>query len=130
MIHPYKLGLTWVFDDKRFDLVQEPFVGITNRVIDAVLSRKGFSIYKPFTLMFSPTFLPDYDAKFSLKTTLASKSAWYWSDELGVEFWLCPVINHYFSEIPKTIYTKVIPYVYGWKNNSLATSVIAGVMAA
>jgi hypothetical protein len=113
LIHPYKLGSTWVFDDPRFKLAQEPFVGMTNTVIDSFVSKAGLSIYGQFTCMFSAGYFPDADVRFERRETLEGKSAFYWCDELGVEFWLCPVLNYYFSTLPETIYVKVLPYQGG-----------------
>ena len=110
MIHPYKMGGIWVFDDKKFDLIQEPFVGVTNTVIDNFVSAKGLSVDEQFTLVFSADYFPDHDACFEFRRTLEGKSAFYWCDKLGVEFWLCAVINYYFKTLPETIYVKVLPY--------------------
>ena len=107
VIRPYKVGDEfWAFDDDRFGLKGEPFVGDTNKVIDAILALKGIAKDK-FSLMFSRYQLPDYDACFTLKEVGTGPSAWYWCKELGLPFWLCPALNHYFDAVPETIYIKI-----------------------
>lgn len=108
VIHPYKTrGGIWAFDDERFGLVCEPFVGTTNTVIDTILAQKGIKA-DTFSLMFSRFQLPDFDAKFVLREIMET-SAWYVCDELGgVPFWLCPALNNYFDSIPGWIYVKVL----------------------
>lgn len=108
VIHPYKTrdGI-WAFDDDRFGLKCEPFVGDTNVVINAVLARKGLSANQ-CSIMFSRYQLPDYDARFKLKEVCTGPSAWYWCEEMGLPFWLCPSLNHYFDSVPKELFVKVL----------------------
>jgi hypothetical protein len=105
VIRPYKSGDVWVFDDPRFGLKAEPFVGDTNVVIDAMLAKKGITGDR-FSLMFSRYRLPDYDACFILKEVMET-SAWYWDEHLGIPFWLCPCLNNYFDQIPERIFIRV-----------------------
>lgn len=107
VICPYKTrdGI-WAFDDKKFGLVCEPFVGDTNTVIDKMLTHKGIET-NTFSLMFSRHKLPKSDAVFKLREIVGT-SAWYWCDATGMLFWLCPALNHYFDSIPKEIFVKIL----------------------
>lgn len=109
IIHPYRVGKIWAFDDERFGLKTEPFVGETNLVIDNVLKAKSIKADK-FTLIFSRFQIPRYDAKFSLVRTegQTNKSSWYKCNDLGINFWLCPALNHYFDEPPENIFVEII----------------------
>lgn len=104
VISPYRKYGVWVFDDERFGLQAEPFVGATNNVIDHLLTHND--IQGPFSLQFSRHKLPEFDTVFSLKE-IVQTSAWY-TTEWGIPFWLCPVLNHYFESIPKKIYVKIL----------------------
>ena len=107
IIFPYLIGKTWVFDDNRHGMKAEPFVGDTNKVINALLAEKQQDVTK-FTLQFSRYPFPDYDASFTLIEETAHKSAWYTCRKTGMLFWLCPAMNHYFDGIPAEIYVKIM----------------------
>lgn len=104
ILNLYKLGACWVFDDERFGLKQEPFVGAANEVIDSILKSKGIKS-KKFSAIFSRFALPEFDACFDLEK-VEGKSAWY--NYWGKPFWLCPCINNYFEKIPTHIYVKIL----------------------
>ena len=97
----------WVFDDDRFGLKAEPFVGDTNTVIDHVLAKVGVH-GSTCSIMFSRYELPKADAHFKLREVCTGPSAWYWCEELQTPFWLCPAMNHYFDATPDDIYVKVL----------------------
>jgi len=106
VIRPYRLtNDIWAFDDVRFGLQAEPFVGDTNLVIDKMLQRKGIQ-GEMFSLMFSRFILPNADAIFKLKEKVET-SAWYYCEEFNLPFWLCPALNHYFDKIPDMISVKI-----------------------
>jgi hypothetical protein len=104
----------WVFDDARFGLKSEPFVGNANAVIDDLLTRQCRGGAKECTVMFSRYRLPDFDVKFRRIVTPVGMvvqedgSAWFLSDELNVCFWLCPALRHYFDTVPDWIFVKVL----------------------
>lgn len=106
MIQPYKLGKVWVFDDERFGLDQEPFVGQTNRVIDNMLRIKGLSTDR-CAIIFSANEFPEYDAEFTLSETNGT-SSWYYDEITETIFWLCPALLHYFPKPPKKIFIKLV----------------------
>lgn len=109
VIHPYRvMGGVWVFDDETLGLRHEPFVGETNRVIDAILKSKNMPLTQ-FTAIFSSTPLPHADAEFTLKKS-EGKSAWYWDSSKTVEFWLCGVVSRFFGRPPRKIYVVIQKY--------------------
>lgn len=105
VIAPYKLhGAVWVFDDEKFNLNQEPFVGEANAMID-VLVKDIPGAEKGFLLFFSANSFPDF--KLSLRWLEEGNGGnWYWCDQLQAAGWLCPVLGYYFPETPKNIYVK------------------------
>ena len=79
ILSPYRTRAgVWAFDDARFGLKCEPFVGDTNVVINTLLEAKGIKA-DTFCMTFSRYALPDFDAKFTLRE-VNDKSAWYWCD--------------------------------------------------
>ncbi len=95
---------TWVFDDPKTGLEQEPFVnGIPEMIDDLVAdipnARRGFR------LLFSAAPFPGYRRKLTrLRQELGG--CWYASDEPEAEGWLCPALFRYFHKAPKAIYVK------------------------
>lgn len=114
VLNPYKVktqsGHFWAFDDARFGLSQEPFVGETNHVIDFALATKGMTGDR-FTFMCSGSPLPDADTEFDLDT-IEGESQWYISNPTDgsprVRFWLCPAMRHYFPSPPRKLYIKLL----------------------
>lgn len=106
VIAPYWLeeAGTWVFDDPKTGLEQEPFVnGIPEMIDDLVAdipnARSGFR------LLFSAAPFPGYQRKLTrLRQELGGW--WYASDEPEAEGWLCPALFRYFHNAPKAIYLK------------------------
>ncbi len=89
----------WGFDDKPNDIVAEPFVGETNRMLDVLLATHEA---EGTTITFGATPFPD-----------ASEWEWQSGDEFGNWYqysgilgWLCPTLLVYFEKPPKRIYIK------------------------
>jgi len=109
VIHPYRHPQnpkTWVFDDERHGLVQEPFVLGASEAIDRIVSKK-FGDTDRVEMIFSITPIPNADCV--LKRVMAG----YSPDKLGCtyhdgteELWLCPAMTHYFGteRAPEEIY--------------------------
>jgi hypothetical protein len=109
VIAPYWLDSvqTWVFDDERVGLVQEPFVSgadtfLTYLAKDIADARHGFR------LLFSAAPFPGYQQKL-IWDRGEMDGNWYRSDELAIEGWLCPALFLYFDEAPAELYVRAEP---------------------
>lgn len=106
VIAPYWLESvgTWVFDDERVGLLQEPFVsGIPEMIDDLVReipnSRSGFR------LVFSLAPFPGFQRKLTwVREELGGN--WYHAAELAADGWLCPALFRYFDVAPRELYVK------------------------
>jgi len=104
VIAPYWLESvqTWVFDDERVELVEEPFVsGIPEMIDDLVAdipeARNGFR------LLFSANPFPGHQRKLEwVREELGGN--WYRLREF--EGWLCPALFRYFEAAPAELYVK------------------------
>jgi hypothetical protein len=118
-----KTAKCWIFDDARFGLVDEPFVGTTNGIIDWAIEKKhGFGSAKssktgraPRNVVINFTFDKAPPKAFkdhvvvcelvSCDGDWSEYKSWDGPKETG---WLCPALFHYASgESPKTIYVWV-----------------------
>jgi hypothetical protein len=107
VIGPFSKHGTWVFNDERRNLVEEPFVaGVpeisTELVADIPNARAGFR------LTFSATPFPGYEL---VVTRGEPESGGYWyhvenSDKKG---WLCPALFKFFPEAPEKLYVRADP---------------------
>ena len=109
VIAPYWLdsARTWVFDDDRVGLFQEPFVSgipemIDNEVRDIPNARAGFR------LRFSVEPFPGFQRKLTW-TREEMGGQWYAADEPPMEGWLCPALLRYFDRAPAALYVKAEP---------------------
>jgi len=109
VIMPYWLpgAQTWVFDDARVGLVQEPFVSgipemIDDLVADIPRARQGFR------LLFSADPFPGYQRRLDwVREEMGGN--WYRSQQPPMEGWLCPALFRYFDAAPQTLYVKAEP---------------------
>ena len=109
VIAPYWLESvgTWVFDDARVGLVQEPFVSGIPEMIDELVkeipdARRGFR------LVFSTGPFPGFQRKLSwVREEMGGN--WYRSEDPPGEGWLCPALFRYFDEAPRELYVKAEP---------------------
>jgi hypothetical protein len=105
VIAPYKhLGM-WVFDDPRVGLVQEPFVAGADTMIDHVVKDIA-GAERGFAMVFSASSFPGYQFRLDWRRADGSGN-WYYSEQLGMEGWLCPALLRYFSDAPKELYVQV-----------------------
>lgn len=111
VIHPYKLGNLWVFDDPAVGLRQEPFVSGADRIMD-LLSAELPEAGSGFTLIFSAKPFPGYQAHF-VRGRTEYEGTWYTWPEKNVEGWLCPALFKYFPEAPTEIYVQLHPKPIG-----------------
>lgn len=107
VIHPYKYEGTWVFDDERVGLVQEPFVAGADTIIDRMV--EGIpNAEAGFTLVFSAGPFPGYNAALQWRREEYDGN-WYYSPELNLEGWLCPALLNYFEAAPRELYAQFKP---------------------
>ena len=107
VIHPYRHQGTWVFDDERVGLVQEPFVAGIPEMID-VLVEDIPNAEDGFRLLFSAREFPGWQKRLTLVRP-ESGGAYYATDDPPMEGWLCPALFKYFDEPPQEIYVKAEP---------------------
>jgi uncharacterized protein DUF6717 len=105
VISPYKYHGTWVFDDARVGLLQEPFVAGADIWIDRVVADIP-KAEQGFTLIFSGAPFPGYQYRLDWRRA-ESGGNWYYSADLDMEGWLCPALFRYFSDAPMSLYAQV-----------------------
>tara|TARA_Y100001951_G_C11196559_1_gene214651 strand:- start:260 stop:649 length:390 start_codon:yes stop_codon:yes gene_type:complete len=104
-VYPYWNRGTWVFDDDRVGLVQEPFVVGVPEMIDLMVkdipnAREGFK------MTFSKFPFPSFSQEIR-KTREEGGGNWYQMAEAPyLEGWLCPALFKYFNEAPDSLYVK------------------------
>jgi hypothetical protein len=109
LIAPYWLDSvqTWVFDDARVGLIQEPFVSgadeFLSELVKAIPNAKS-----GFRLLFSTGPFPGYQKKV---TWLAEEMGgnWYKCDDPSMKGWLCPALFRYFDQAPGELYLRAEP---------------------
>lgn len=105
LIAPYRYLNTWVFDDARVGLVQEPFVSGADSIIDRAVAdipdaRSGF------LMLFSSSPFPGHQLRLEWRRAEADGN-WYHSVDFGIEGWLCPALLRYFAEPPQELFVQV-----------------------
>ena len=95
---------TWVFDDSRFGLVREPFVGGVPEMIDHLVADIP-NAKNGFRLTFSAQPFPDYEKKLTW-TRGDAVGNYYKLDEPPMEGWICPALFKYYDKPPAEIYVK------------------------
>lgn len=101
----------WSFDDPTKSLVSEPFVGVTNLVIDRMAQESGYDLKDnpQIAIFFSATEFPDSQCSLVLQSTSPSGST-YKDDKSDLLPWLCPAFFKYFPEAPIFLYGHVKPF--------------------
>ncbi len=107
VISPYWYEGTWVFDDERTGLHQEPFVSgvpemINNLVKNIPNAKNGFR------LTFSTSPFPKYQKKLTWVKAQDGGNV-YRSQDPPLEGWLCPAMFRYFTRTPKELYVRADP---------------------
>ena len=111
VIAPYKYLDMWVFDDPRVGLVQEPFVGGADVIIDKVVENIP-DAESGFVMLFSETRFPGHQYRLSWRRADGSGN-YYYSHAHDLEGWLCPALLKYFDAPPKELYFQVKPRTAG-----------------
>jgi hypothetical protein len=101
---PYKHDGLWVFDDSSVSLIREPFVFGIDTMLDR-LTADISDAENGFTLIFSPTPFPGYEAELEWRREEYGGN-WYFSPQYQIEGWLCPALFKYFDVAPKKLYVK------------------------
>ena len=104
VIVPYRHASTWVFDDPRVGLSQEPFVSGIPEMIDALVSDVP-NAERGFRLLFSAAPFPGFQAKLE-KVREEYAGTWYQWVDYSAEGWLCPALLLYYPEAPAFLYAK------------------------
>jgi hypothetical protein len=107
VIAPYKYQGTWVFDDPRVGLHQEPFVLGIDIMIDKIVENIP-GAEDGFRAIFSAQPFPGAEAKLEWRRE-ESGGNWYYSEKFEMEGWLCPALFKYFPRAPREIWVKVEP---------------------
>jgi hypothetical protein len=90
LISPYRHAGTWVFDDARVGLHQEPFISGADTMIDLLVADIP-GADKGFRLLFSATPFPGSATKLEWLREDRGGS-WYYSRDFKMEGWLCPAL--------------------------------------
>jgi Family of unknown function (DUF6717) len=106
VIAPYKYLGTWVFDDPRAGIVQEPFVSGADTMIDQMVARIP-NAANEFFMIFSAAPFPGHQLRLEWRSGDSSGN-WYYSPDHDMEGWLCPALFKYFDDkAPKDIYVQL-----------------------
>ena len=104
VLKPYWYADTWVFDDERVNLYQEPFVCGIPEMIDKIVSHIP-NARNGFRMLFSSKPFPGYDVELVWRRS-EWEGNWYYSEQFDMEGWLCPALFRYFDEAPQELYVK------------------------
>ncbi len=97
----------WVFDDEARGLLQEPFVGGADTLIDRAVAEFG-NPEEGFVMVFSAGEFPG--TTLSMTWVRAGMGGnYYYCPQLETEGWLCPALLKYFSAPPAALYVKAEP---------------------
>lgn len=107
VIAPYRYNGTWVFDDERFGLVREPFVGGVPEMIDVLVADIPDAA-DGFRMTFSARPFPDYDKKLTWLRGDGDGN-YYRLDDPPMEGWICPALFKYYDRAPPELYVKADP---------------------
>lgn len=98
----------WLFDDLYRDLLNEPFVGAANDVIDLMVAMAGIEDPEDgFNLMFSDGPFPGEQLVLDLIETGEHGSTYKMGE---TEAWLCPALFRYYPEAPQQLHAAALPF--------------------
>lgn len=110
VIFPYRHNHTWVFDDKKLGIIQEPFVSGIPEMID-ILVKDINNCDEGFKMIFSSSPFPGYQAEL-IAIRPEYNGYWYHWEKHNLEGWLCSVLFKYFDEPPQKIYCQAQSLYY------------------
>src|SRR5690606_40858794 len=102
IITPRKTGGIWTFTDEERGLINEPFVGDTNRIIDELV-RHIPSAEEGVVFLFSAHDFPGRQVVFERRSP-ENGGWWYFSPNQEIKGWLCPALFKFFPEAPEYIF--------------------------
>lgn len=105
VISPYKYFGLWVFDDAKRGLVQEPFVGGTDTIIDQLVQDIP-NADEGFVLLFSGSPFPGYQHHMEWRGPQGSGNV-YHLPGLKLDGWLCPALLKYFETPPPKLFVQI-----------------------
>jgi hypothetical protein len=105
VIAPYKYEGMWVFDDPNTGLVREPFISGIDTMLDKLTAGIP-NAESGFRAIFAPSPFPGYTTRLIWRRE-EMEGNWYYSEELGIEGWLCPALFKYFRTAPQFIFVKL-----------------------
>ena len=104
IIHLYKQGNTWMFDDAYLGITGEPFVAGASEAIQMMVDSIPTLTNKiDPTIVFSETEIPKFDAHVTIKEDMGNNASYMFGEH---ELWLCPCVCRFFKSPPKNIYIK------------------------
>lgn len=107
VITPYRAHGTWVFDDARVGLVQEPFVAGIPEMIDVLVADIP-QADQGFRMTFSAQEFPCYDKRLTWNRREGDGN-WYTLDDPPMEGWICPALLKYYDDPPQQLYVRADP---------------------
>lgn len=107
VIFPYRYQGTWMFDDERVGLVQEPFIEGMPEIID-IFVKDVPNATQGFKLLFSASPFPGSPAELVWNREELGGN-WYRWEAHDLEGWLCPALFKYFSKAPQHLFCKAEP---------------------
>ena len=105
VIAPYRLHGMWVFDDPARGLVQEPFVGGADTMIDKIVGGLRDAA-NGFVMVFSSGDFPGSQYELDWRRPDGTGNV-YHSAVLDAEGWLCPALLKYFETPPPKLFVSV-----------------------
>ncbi len=93
----------WAFTDPAVNLVNEPFVGETNEILDFYAEGKS-----EMTLLFSAVPFPSHQIMFEKVPDGGGLGATYYDAVTKTRGWLCPALFKYFDVAPDYLFVKVV----------------------
>jgi hypothetical protein len=99
----------WSFDDDTRGLVNEPFVGETNKLLDMMAKESGYSLEDnpQVALLFSDDNFPESQCSLVLRETSNSGST-YIDLKRKLTPWLCPAMFKYFKNAPSNLFGGIV----------------------
>lgn len=107
VISPYKYLGMWVFDDLKVGLVQEPFVGGADTIIDTI-THEIPNAERGFAMVFSAAPFPGHQFRLEWRGPEGLGNLYY-SADLDLKGWLCPALLRYFDNPPNELFIQVKP---------------------
>ncbi len=99
----------WVFDHEHQDTIAEPLCNGTELVLDEYFEldmKRQAKEGDKLKIEVSTEPFDGYDTELQLQFTNKDGST-YLDTELFEEIWLCPWLQSYFDEVPKTMFVKI-----------------------